>query len=176
MLRMLQLALAAIALTVIAPLAQAQKEREVAIGLQAAITSIDPHYHNLSPNNALLLHVYEPLIARDSSQKLVPALATSWKAIDDLTWEFKLRKGVKFHDGTPFTADDVVATYKRVPNVPNSPSSFATFTKPVVEVKVVDPHTIVFKTATPHVLLPRARQPFVMPQAVHGKRAPRAVR
>ena len=67
---------------------------EVSIGLQAAITSIDPHYHNLSPNNSLLLHIYEPLVKRDANQKLVPGLATSWKALDDTTWEFKLRKNV----------------------------------------------------------------------------------
>src|SRR4029079_1358617 len=95
-----------------------------------------------------------PVAKRDATQKHVLGLATSCRAIDDLTWEFKLRKGVRFHDGTPFTAEDVVATLKRIPNVPNSPSSFATFTKPIVEVKVVDPHTLVFKTATPHVLLP----------------------
>ena len=95
--------------------------RDVSIGLQAAITSIDPHFHNLSPNNALSLHIFEPLIARDENQKLVPALATSWKALDDLTWEFKLRKNVRFHDGSPFTVDDVVFTLKRVPDVPNSP-------------------------------------------------------
>ena len=172
MLRRLKLAVAATALAAVVPFAHAQKEREVAIGLQAAITSIDPHYHNLSPNNSLLLHIFEPLIARDSNQKLVPALATSWKAIDDLTWEFKLRKGVKFHDGTAFTADDVVATYKRVPNVPNSPSSFATFTKPVVDVKVIDPHTIVFKTATPHVLLPSdLASVYIVPRPVAEKAA-----
>ena len=130
------------------------KSRDVSIGLQAAITSMDPHFHNLSPNNSLSLHIFEPLIKRDENQKLVPGLATSWKALDDLTWEFKLRKNVRFHDGSAFTADDVVFTLKRVPDVPNSPSSFATFTKPIIDVKVVDPHTIIFKTATAHVLLP----------------------
>ncbi|MEQ1517791.1 MAG: ABC transporter substrate-binding protein, partial [Usitatibacteraceae bacterium] len=138
-----------------APNAIAQaKAREVSIGLQAAITSMDPHFHNLSPNNALSLHIFEPLIKRDENQKLVPGLATSWKPLDDLTWEFKLRKNVRFHDGSPFTASDVVFTLKRVPDVPNSPSSFATFTKPIVDVKVIDPHTVIFKTQTAHVLLP----------------------
>jgi peptide/nickel transport system substrate-binding protein len=169
MLRMLQLAAAIVAIT-LAPFARADKEREVSIGLQAAITSIDPHFHNLSPNNGLLLHIFEALVGRDANQKLVPALATSWKATDDLTWEFKLRKGVKFHDGTPFTAEDVVATYKRVPNVPNSPSSFATFTKPIIEMKVVDPHTIVFKTAAPHVLLPSdLASVYILPKSVAEK-------
>jgi peptide/nickel transport system substrate-binding protein len=64
MLRMLQIAAAALVLA-LAPAAHAQKEREVSIALQAAITSIDPHYHNLSPNNGLLLHVFEPLVKRD---------------------------------------------------------------------------------------------------------------
>jgi peptide/nickel transport system substrate-binding protein len=153
MTRILRLALTALALAAL-PAAALAKDREVSIGLQAAITSMDPHYHNLSPNNSMMLHVFEPLIKRDANQKPVPSLATSWKPVDDLTWDFKLRKNVRFHDGSPFTAEDVVFTLKRVPNVPNSPSSFATFTKPIVDVKVVDPHTIVFKTATPHVLLP----------------------
>jgi len=132
----------------------ADKPRDISIGLQAAITSIDPHYHNLTPNNGLSLHIFEPLVMYDPNGKLVPALATSWKPLDDLTWEFKLRKNVHFHDGSLFTAEDVVFTLKRVPNVPNSPSSMATFTKPIVDVKVVDPYTLILKTASPHVLLP----------------------
>jgi peptide/nickel transport system substrate-binding protein len=152
MLRILRAAI--VALAALAATGAHAKDREVAIGLQAAITSIDPHYHNLTPNNGMLMHIFESLIKRDPNGKLVPALATSWRSIDDLTWEFKLRHDVKWHDGSPFTAEDVVFTLKRVPNVPNSPSSFATFTKPIVDVKVVDPYTIVFKTATPHVLLP----------------------
>src|SRR3954467_4759774 len=170
MLRMLRIAAAA--LVVLAAPYAAAKDREVSIGLQSPVTSMDPHYHNLSPNNSLLLHVYEPLILRDANMKLKPGLAASWRAIDDLTWEFKLRKGVKFHDGTPFTAEDVVATYKRVPNVPNSPSSFATFTKPIVEARIVDPYTITFKTAAPHVLLPSdLGAVYILPKAVAEKAA-----
>ena len=170
MLRMLKLVAAAL-LAAAVPLAHAQKEREVSIGLQAAITSIDPHYHNLSPNNSLLLHIFEPLIKRDANQKLAPGLATSWRAIDDLTWEFKLRKNVRFHDGSPFTADDVLFTLNRVPNVPNSPSSFATFTKPIVEARATDPHTLVFKTASPHVLLPSDLAAVYIVSKQHGQSA-----
>ncbi len=136
------------------PAVKPANARDISIGLQAAITSMDPHYHNIGPNNSTLRHIFEPLVATDENQKLAPGLAISWKAIDDTTWEFKLRKNVRFHDGSPFTAEDVAFTLKRVPNVPNSPSSFATFTKPIVDVKVVDPHTIIFKTASPHPLLP----------------------
>ena len=152
---------AAIAQAPVAPSASAgsparkpANARDISIGLQAAITSMDPHYHNIGPNNSTLRHIFEPLVRPDENQKLTPALATSWKALDDTTWEFKLRKNVRWHDGSPFTADDVAFTLKRVPNVPNSPSSFATFTKPIINVKVVDAHTLIFKTAFPHPLLP----------------------
>lgn len=165
--------LAIMLLAAVAPLAatSAHAARDISIGLQAAITAMDPHYHNLSPNNSMMQHVFEGLIRRDENQKLVPGLATSWRAVDDLTWEFKLRKNVRFHDGSPFTAEDVAFTLKRVPNVPNSPSSFATFTKPIVDVKIVDSHTIVFKTATPHVLLPSDLASVMIVSKLHGEKA-----
>jgi peptide/nickel transport system substrate-binding protein len=144
--------------------------RDISIGLQAAITSMDPHYHNVGPNNSTLRHVFEPLIQQDENQKFTPGLALSWKTLDDLTWEFKLRKNVRFHDGSPFTAEDVAFTLKRVPNVPNSPSSFATFTKAIVDVKIVDPHTIVFKTASPHVLLPSDLSAVLIVSKLHGEK------
>jgi peptide/nickel transport system substrate-binding protein len=144
--------------------------RDISIGLQAAITSMDPHYHNVGPNNGALRHIFEALIKNDENQRLVPALATSWKAIDDTTWEFKLRKNVRWHDGSLFTADDVAFSLKRVPNVPNSPSSFATFTKPITDVKIVDAHTIIFKTAAPHVLMPSdLAQVLIVSKAVGEK-------
>lgn len=70
-------------------------------------------------------HVYDTLVSQDAKQTLGPGLAESWKAVDPTTWEFKLRRNVKFFDGSPFTVDDVLATVKRLPNVPRSPSSFA---------------------------------------------------
>ena len=145
--------------------------RDISIGLQAAITSMDPHYHNIGPNNSILRHIFEPLTTYDENGKLIPALAVSWKPLNDTTWEFKLRKNVRFHDGAPFTADDVAFTLKRVPNVPNSPSSFATFTKPIIDVTVVDPHTIVFKTASPHVLLPSDMSQVLIVSKAVGEKA-----
>ena len=74
MMRTLRLALTALAIAAL-PAAALAKDREVSIGLQAAITSMDPHYHNLSPNNSMMLHMFEPLIKRDANQKPVPSLA-----------------------------------------------------------------------------------------------------
>jgi peptide/nickel transport system substrate-binding protein len=171
-LRLIQLAAAVTALALALPHpAHAERKREISIGLQAPVTSMDPHFHNLGPNNSLLLHVFEPLVKRDENQKLVPGLATSWRAIDELTWEFKLRKNVRWHDGSPFTADDVVFTLKRVPAVPNSPSSFATFTKAIVEVKAPDPDTLMFRTASSQPLLPSDMASVFVVSRRHGENA-----
>ena len=124
------------------------------MGLGADVTSIDPHFHNLTPNSNVADHIFEKLVTRDAAGKLKPALAESWRAVDELTWEFKLRKGVKFHDGSDFTAADVVFTLDRVPIVPNSPSPFTTYTRQITEKIVVDPYTLRLKSATPYPLMP----------------------
>ena len=97
---------------------------ELTIGSRATPT-IDPHFLFLTSNVAYNSHIYGLLVARDENARRVPDLATSWQAIDDTTWEFKLRKGVKFHDGSEFTAEDVVFSIKRIPNVPNNPNPFS---------------------------------------------------
>lgn len=127
---------------------------DFSIAVGADVTSIDPHYHNLTPNNNIAEHIFETLITKDPQSQLKPALAVSWRAIDDLTWEFKLRKGVRFHDGSDLTAADVVFSIDRVALVPNSPSPFTLYTKQITEKIVVDPLTIRLKTATPYPLMP----------------------
>ena len=124
------------------------------IALGTDVTAVDPHYHNLTPNNAVAAHLYGYLVERNEKSQMIPGLATEWKAIDPLTWEFRLRKGVKFHDGSDFTAADVVASIERVPKVPNSPSPFTAYTKQIQKIEVVDPYTIRFKTAQPYPLMP----------------------
>jgi len=127
---------------------------DLKIGIGADVTAIDPHFHNVTPNNNAAAHIFDYLVLRDDRQRTIPGLAESWKTVDPMTWEFKLRKGVKFHDGSEFTAADVVATLDRVPWVPNSPSPFTAYTKQIKEVIVVDPYTIRFRTAAPYPLMP----------------------
>lgn len=127
--------------------------QELRVGVASEPSSVDPHYHVLTPNNMISRHIYEPLVGQDKKQALTPLLAESWKAVDDTTWEFKLRKGVKFHDGSDFTADDVIATFERAPNVPKSPSSFAAYIRGKT-IEKVDSHTIRIKTAAPAPLVP----------------------
>jgi peptide/nickel transport system substrate-binding protein len=123
------------------------------IASSAPVTSIDPHYHTFAPNASFDAHVFDTLIARDAAGKMIPSLAISWKLRDDRTWEFKLRD-VRFHDGTPFVAEDVAYTLNRVPRVKNSPASYSIFTKAVTGTEIVDPHTILLRTDTPYPLLP----------------------
>ena len=126
---------------------------DLRVGLKLEPSSIDPHYHNLSPNNACARHIFDRLVQTDDKQRLHPGLALSWKPLNDTTWEFKLRQGVKFHDGSPFTADDVLFTFERAPNVEASPSSFALYTKGKT-LKRIDDHTIHITTERPYPLMP----------------------
>lgn len=126
---------------------------DLRIGVSSEATTMDPHFYNLTPNVEVNTHVFSYLIAYDEKARLKPDLAESWRAIDPTTWELKLRRGVKFHDGSPFTADDVAFSFARAPKVPNSPASYGQYLARVAEVKVVDDHTIQLKTAVPYAAL-----------------------
>ena len=79
--------------------------------------------------------MFDTLVKQDESLKPKPGLALSWKPIADTVWEFKLRPGVKFHDGSDFTAEDVVFTYERVAKVPNSPGPYTIYTRQMEELR-----------------------------------------
>ena len=163
----------ALAAIFLAPLAFASLPApgsELTIGVASEPTAMDPHFHNLGPNNSLLSHIYDALVHQDEKQTLVPGLAVSWRPIDDTTWEFKLRKGVKFHDGSPFTAHDVVFTFERAPNVEGSPSSFVTYTKGKTLV-VIDDHTLHIRTARPYPLMPQDVSTVLIISRKHGEGA-----
>jgi peptide/nickel transport system substrate-binding protein len=140
---------------VAATAASAVLAADLKVGLSAAVTSMDPLFYVIGSNSAMARNVFDGLINQDEKQQLKPALALSWAPLDDTTWEFKLRQGVKFHDGSDFTAEDVAATIRRVPLASeNSPSSFMRYVSEIKEITVVDPYTIRFKTAGPAPLLP----------------------
>jgi peptide/nickel transport system substrate-binding protein len=130
---------------------------ELTIGLGADVTTIDPHTINLTPNNNIAEQIFDPLVRRDGRLRLEPGLAESWRSVDDLTWEFKLRRGVKFHDGSDFTAADVVFSLDRpkwLTGIPGVTGGVLTYTQAITEKIVVDPYTIRLKTAAPYPYLP----------------------
>ena len=162
--RFLAVSIAAIGLSVSANAA------DLRVGLKSEPSSIDPHYHNLGPNNGFATHIFGTLVGSDENQQHYPDLATSWKPVNDTTWEFKLRKGVKWHDGSSFSADDVMFTVERAQNVPNSPSSFVTYLKGKT-FKKIDSHTIHVVTAKPYPLMPNDLSTVKIISAKAGKGA-----
>jgi peptide/nickel transport system substrate-binding protein len=152
-------------------LASPASAQELKIALAAEPTSIDPLYHTLNPNNQVARHIFDRLVHQDARQRLVPGLALSWKPIGDAVWEFKLRPGVSFHDGAPLTAEDIIFSIDRADKVPNSPASFAIYTKAVKGIDVIDPLTLHIKTGTPYPLLPNDLSTIAIQEkrAVEGK-------
>jgi peptide/nickel transport system substrate-binding protein len=124
------------------------------IGMSADVTSIDPHFVNITPNNNVAWHLFEALTHVDENARLVPGLAESWRAVDATTWEFKLRRGVKFHDGSELTTEDVAFSIDRPATLTLSPGPFTTFTRPIVSKQLVDRYTIRLKTAVPYAMVP----------------------
>jgi len=119
--------------------------RDLTIGVRAGPDSIDPHWSTLGGQAEALRHIFDTLIDVDENLQLKPSLAVSWRAIDDLTWEFKIREGVKFHDGTPLTAADVKFSIERIPLV-TGPMPMTLYTKYVDTTTVVDDLTLRVKT------------------------------
>ena len=104
--------------------------------------TMDPHSQNEGLTNSVNSQVYEYLMIRDKKLKLGPGLATEWKQIDALTWQFKLRQGVKFHDGTPFSADDVVFSMERA----KAPTSqIRVYANQAGTARKIDANTVEFK-------------------------------
>jgi peptide/nickel transport system substrate-binding protein len=149
-------ALAAFAFTS-APAAAQDNACRIVFAHGAAVTSIDPHFHALTPNGAVAEHIFSKMVLQDENLRVQPGLAKSWEvsAEDPKVWTFHLRDDVKWHDGTPFTADDIVYTFERVPNVPNSPSNYSLYTQHVAKIDVIDDHTIQFTTKDVFPLMPQ---------------------
>ena len=84
------------------------------IGLAAPNTTMDPHLQSNAPNNAVASHIFDALVTNDEQSRSQPGLAESWRVADDTHWVFTLRSGVRFSDGTPFTAADAIALIPRV--------------------------------------------------------------
>ncbi|MDX0543442.1 ABC transporter substrate-binding protein [Sinorhizobium medicae] len=122
-------------------------QEELRIATSYKLMTLDPHYANLNENTSLLSHIYERLVYQDDRLDLKPGLAVSWRAVSDRQWEFKLRENVRFHDGSPLTADDVVYTIERIRDFLKSPSGgFRSYLTGIESVSAPDPLTVVIDT------------------------------
>jgi peptide/nickel transport system substrate-binding protein len=149
-------------------IAGAASADDLAIGLAAEPTTIDPHYISIAPNVSMGRNIFDHLVNPDAAYQMKPGLAVSWKALDDTTWEFKLRQGVKWHDGSPFTADDVISTFARLPTA--GLGQFGPYTRGR-EVSKIDDYTILIKTKGPDPLVPNNMAAFAIISKRHGEGA-----
>src|SRR5262245_10253395 len=113
------------------------------------VQTLDPQFVTDVPTSRIVMHIHETLVKPDEQGNMQPALATSWSTSDDkLTWTFKLRQGVKFHDGTPFNAAAVKATFERMRD-PAVASPRRSSLAAIADIKVVDGFTVALVTKEP---------------------------
>jgi peptide/nickel transport system substrate-binding protein len=120
-------------------------------GDQGDSISMDPHSLNETLQLNVTGNIYEPLVGRGKKLELVALLATTWKQTAPTVWRFTLRKDVKFHDGAPFTADDVIFSYERAKA---DGSDMKTYVGPIKEIRKIDDLTIDIVTNEPFPILP----------------------
>lgn len=137
-----------------APDAQAQAQT-LRIAMAAEPTSADPHHYAAAPNSTLHNHVFESLVALDQRLKPGAGLAVSWSRRDDNSWVFRLREGVKFHNGQDFTSADVVFSFCRILNNESELAvSYSSLVRRIARVEAEGPHAVVIATREPEPLLP----------------------
>lgn len=154
MIAKLSLRLACATMLSLAALVAPSQAQTLSVGIQGEPNTLDPQWNLVGINTQAMRNIYDTLSARDQNLQLTPSLALSWRVVDDTTWEYKLRPGVKFHDGSDFTAEDVKFTIARVNNIPGNPNSYAVYIGQIKEVVVVEPLTVRFVTNGPAPLLP----------------------
>lgn len=124
--------------------------QDLTIALQTDLTSLDPHVAPTFTSAALQQHVFGSLVTMDARLTVVPDLATAWRNPDDTTWEFDLRDGVAFSDGTPFTAEDVAFSLRRAATIRNAAGTVAPYVRAIRRVTVVSPQRLWLETDTPY--------------------------
>ncbi|MFN3673416.1 MAG: ABC transporter substrate-binding protein [Bosea sp. (in: a-proteobacteria)] len=145
--------LAALAALLAVTVSSAALAQNLTIGVRAGPDSIDPHFTATGTHAESLKHVFDTLTWSGDKLQIEPRLALSWKAIQPSVWEFKLRPGVKFHDGSDFTAEDVKFSIERIPVV-SGPNPTTIYVRRVKEVKIIDPLTVHMITDGPAPNLP----------------------
>jgi len=134
--------------------AAAQKAGVVVVGQGVDVKNLDPARAAGVPGATVIWHIFDPLVTRTADMKPAPALATSWKRVDRLTWQFALRKNVVFHNGKPFTARAVKYSLERLYDPATKSTSPVPKNVPLDRIDVVDDYTINIVTKTPVPVLP----------------------
>jgi len=165
-------AIAAVLLVAAGPASDRALAQSIRLGLSSEPSSLDPQFSRTGNNQVVSDHIFDRMVLTDADNQPIPGLAASWTSLDPLTWEVKLRPGVTFHDGTPFTAQDVVYSLERIKTITGSPAPFTQNIGAIASVEVVDPLTLRFKTKrpTPQFMEQAGRVHIVSKAAIDGAR------
>src|SRR5437879_2291312 len=147
--------------------AQTTKKTELVIAQSGDISKLDPHLSTAGLDVTVTFNLYDNLVSRRRDNKLYPSLAVSWSAVQPTTWQFKLRPGVKFHNGDPFSSADVKFSIERTYD-PAAKTRVSTVFSTIERIEAPDPGTVVFHAKKPDPLLP-ARLAFYGGQIVPEK-------
>jgi peptide/nickel transport system substrate-binding protein len=133
----------------------AQTKDTLTVGMVFINDTLDPHMHFQRDGIIINTNMFDSLLHKNTKLEYEPSLATSWKALNDTTWEFKLRKAVKFHNGDLLTAEDVKFSFDRVlePGKEQKRSPQYGNVRAIKEVRIVNPETILVVTDKPFPLL-----------------------
>ena len=132
-------------------------KNKLTIGMDSSIVSLDPTDYRDRNTQVALKNMFDSLTTRDKDLKVVPQLAESWKTLDDTTWEFKLRRGIKFHNGDDFTSEDVKFTLERISKegaLDGKTSPRKSLLEPLSGVTIIDDYTVRIQTTKPWAILP----------------------
>jgi len=124
----------------------------IVMALERDQDNMDPHMHFQRVGILMNINMYDSLLHKNTRLEYEPSLATAWQALDDTTWEFKLRQGVKFHNGDPFSAEDVKFSFDRVLDPQTKSPQYGNI-RAIKEVRIIDPHTVHLITDKPFPLL-----------------------
>jgi len=129
---------------------------EIRVGYTQDALTLDPANPGTRDTETIIRNMYDGLLTRDANMHVVPELAESWRQVDPVTYEFRLREGVHFHDGSPMTAEDVKFTMERVlgGNIGGQTNPRKDLLGPLTRVDIVDPQTVRFVLKSPWPLLP----------------------
>ena len=141
---------AAIAAALLSSTAFTAMAADVVIGRANEPSAIDPQFSRTGNNQMTADNMFETLLRTDENLQMHPHLATEWQNLDPLTWEISIRKDVTFHDGSPFTVDDVIYSLERTDEVPNSPAPFTDMVSSVDKLEKIDDHKFRLITKAPN--------------------------
>jgi peptide/nickel transport system substrate-binding protein len=168
-LKIISFTLAIALMVVLGATAQREPKGQVVVALGSDVPTLDPHMHNVRGMLIVGWHLFDNLISRDpATMKAVPHLAESWRLLDELTWEFKLRPGVKFHNGEPFNATTVQYNVQRVMN-PEQKSPQRGNLAWIHRVDIVDEYTVRLVTKEPDPIVPERLTNFQMVPVAYSK-------